>query len=93
MRLGRRVFEHPNTQLTGLMTHLGRHSADPAVWATMARTFGSVVVQLADAWTPWRPLELDIGGGFPAPRDPTQSATDSPRRRSNALQRALPARC
>jgi len=74
VRVGRRVLQHPNTQLTGLMTHLGRHSADPAVWATMARTFGSVVVQLADAWAPWRPLELDIGGGFPAPRDPSNPA-------------------
>ncbi|MGO8854550.1 MAG: diaminopimelate decarboxylase family protein [Steroidobacteraceae bacterium] len=74
VRVGRRVLHHPNTQLTGLMTHLGRHSADPAVWATMARTFGSVVVQLADAWAPWRPLELDIGGGFPAPRDPSNPA-------------------
>ena len=74
VRVGRRVLQHPNTQLTGLMTHLGRHSADPAVWATMARTFGSVVVQLAAAWAPWRPLELDIGGGFPAPRDPSNPA-------------------
>jgi diaminopimelate decarboxylase len=71
VQVGRRVLQHPNTHLTGLMTHLGRHSADPAHWATMARTFGSVVVQLTDAWSPWRPLELDIGGGFPAPRDPT----------------------
>ena len=71
VRIGRRVIEHPQLRLTGLMTHLGRHSADPDVWAAMARTFGSVVVQLIDAWAPWRPLELDIGGGFPAPRDPT----------------------
>jgi diaminopimelate decarboxylase len=71
VRIGRRVIEHPRTRLTGLMTHLGRHSADPAVWATMARTFGSVVVQMTDSWAPWRPLELDIGGGFPSPRDPT----------------------
>jgi diaminopimelate decarboxylase len=74
VRVGRRVLQHPSTRLTGLMTHLGRHSADPAVWATMARTFGSVVVQLADAFSPWRPLELDIGGGFPAPRDPSHPA-------------------
>ncbi|MGO9426980.1 MAG: diaminopimelate decarboxylase family protein [Steroidobacteraceae bacterium] len=71
VHVGRRVLQHPNTRLTGLMTHLGRHSADPAVWATMARTFGSVVAELAEAWAPWRPLELDIGGGFPSPRDPT----------------------
>jgi diaminopimelate decarboxylase len=73
VRVGRRVLEHPGTRLTGLMTHLGRHSADPAVWSTMARTFGSVVAKLADAWS-WRPLELDIGGGFPAPRDPSNPA-------------------
>jgi diaminopimelate decarboxylase len=71
VHVGRRVLQHPNTRLTGLMTHLGRHSADPAVWATMARTFGSVVAELAESWAPWRPLELDIGGGFPSPRDPT----------------------
>ncbi len=79
VHVGRRVLQHPNTRLTGLMTHLGRHSADPAVWATMARTFGSVVAVLAEAWAPWRPLELDIGGGFPSPRDPT-----SPGRRTAA---------
>jgi hypothetical protein len=43
----------------------------------MARTFGSVVAQLAQAWSPWRPLELDIGGGFPAPRDPSNPAKRS----------------
>jgi diaminopimelate decarboxylase len=74
LRLGERVIRHPNTRLTGLMTHLGRHSADPVVWAAMARNFGAVVAELAAAWSPWRPLELDIGGGFPAPRDPTHPA-------------------
>ena len=73
-RIGRRAIADPRIRLTGLMTHLGRHSADPAVWATMARTFGSVVVRLVHAWAPWRPLELDIGGGFPSPRDPTHPA-------------------
>jgi diaminopimelate decarboxylase len=79
LELGRRVMEHPRLELTGLMTHLGRHSADPAVWAAMARAFGAVVVQLTDAWAPWRPLQLDIGGGFPSPRDPTHpSRTAAP---------------
>jgi diaminopimelate decarboxylase len=71
LELGRRAIAHPRLELTGLMTHLGRHSADPAVWAAMARTFGTVVAELIDAWAPWRPRELDIGGGFPSPRDPT----------------------
>ena len=37
----------------------------------MAAGFGETVAELCEAWAPWRPRELDIGGGFPAPRDPT----------------------
>ena len=69
--LGRRALSHDRIELTGLMTHLGRHSADPGVWAKMAAGFGETVAELCNAWAPWRPRELDIGGGFPAPRDPT----------------------
>jgi diaminopimelate decarboxylase len=69
--IGRRALSHPRIELTGLMTHLGRHSADPAVWAGMAAGFGQTVAELCKAWDPWRPQQLDIGGGLPAPRDPT----------------------
>jgi len=53
------------------MVHLGRHSAEPAVWRKAAMAFGKTVTELCKAWAPWRPKALDIGGGFPAPRDPT----------------------
>jgi diaminopimelate decarboxylase len=69
--IGRRALSHGRIELTGLMTHLGRHSADPAVWAKMAAGFGETVAGLCAAWAPWKPRELDVGGGFPAPRDPT----------------------
>jgi len=69
--LGRRALTEGGVELTGLMTHLGRHSADPAVWVKMAQGFGALVADLCEAWAPWRPRELDIGGGLPAPRDPT----------------------
>jgi len=69
--IGRRALAHPGIELTGLMTHLGRHSANPRVWTDMARGFGEVIVRLCDAWKPWRPLEIDIGGGLPAASDPT----------------------
>jgi diaminopimelate decarboxylase len=72
--IGRRALSHGRIQLTGLMTHLGRHSADPIVWAKMAAGFGEVVASLAESWAPWKPAELDVGGGFPAPRDPTHPA-------------------
>jgi diaminopimelate decarboxylase len=69
--IGRRALSEASVELTGLMTHLGRHSADPAVWIKMAEEFGALVTQLCESWAPWRPRELDIGGGLPAPRDPT----------------------
>jgi diaminopimelate decarboxylase len=59
------------------MVHLGRHSAHSEVWATMARTFADLVAELCERWGGWRPNELDIGGGFPSPRDPT-SPTHEP---------------
>ena len=67
--IGRRALGR--VELSGLMTHLGRHSANPAVWGKMAANFGALVAELCTAWAPWRPRELDVGGGFPAPRDPT----------------------
>jgi diaminopimelate decarboxylase len=69
--LGRRALSEASVELTGVMTHLGRHSAEPAVWAKMAEEFGTLVGELCAAWAPWSPRELDIGGGLPAPRDPT----------------------
>jgi len=81
--IGLRALAEKNVELSGLMTHLGRHSADPTVWAKMAAEFGATVAALCRAWAPWRPRELDIGGGFPAPRDPT----DPERRQAPAIER------
>jgi diaminopimelate decarboxylase len=81
--IGLRALAEKNVDLSGLMTHLGRHSADPTVWAKMAAEFGATVAALCRAWAPWRPRELDIGGGFPAPRDPT----DFGRRPAAAIER------
>jgi len=69
--IGKRALSEPSVNMTGLMVHLGRHSAQSDVWASMARTFADLVVDLSQRWGGWRPKELDIGGGFPSPRDPT----------------------
>jgi len=74
--IGLRALATPGIELAGLMAHLGRHSAEPEVWAKMASSFGETVAALCHAWHPWRAQELDIGGGFPSPRDPS-----SPQRR------------
>jgi len=60
--------------VSGVMAHLGRHHHDPEVWGGMVRGFVATLAELSDAWAGWRPRELDLGGGFTAPRDPTGRA-------------------
>jgi len=69
--IGALALAAPEVELTGLMVHLGRHSAHADVWASMAKSFADLVADLCERWGGWRPRELDIGGGFPSPRDPT----------------------
>jgi diaminopimelate decarboxylase len=77
VEVGRRALATPELELVGLMAHLGRHSAEVAVWAAMGESFAEVVAACVAAWDGWRPAELDVGGGFPAPHDPT-SPTGAP---------------
>ncbi len=60
----------PHLDLAGLMLHIGRHSADPAMWQTAVAQLGAILEWSRERWSGWTPRELDIGGGFPAPRDP-----------------------
>lgn len=76
--LGAAALSRPELELTGLMAHLGRHSARVDVWAGMAGSFAALVGRLAKSWKGWRPSELDIGGGYPAPRDPTSPGRENP---------------
>ena len=56
--------------LTGIHFHLGRHTADPAVWSAAVDALCALLRELRGRWGGWVPRELDVGGGFPAPRDP-----------------------
>jgi diaminopimelate decarboxylase len=58
-------------ELTGVMMHIGRHGADPRLWAAAIASLAGVVAALRDAWDGWEPAEIDVSGGFPLPRDPT----------------------
>ena len=64
------LLAEPGVELTGLMVHLGRHRADLETWRLMASCVSDAVAALIGAVEGWTPRELDIGGGFPAPRDP-----------------------
>ena len=45
--------------------------AIPLSGSKWPRDLGRWSPSFCEAWAPWRPRELDIGGGLPAPRDPT----------------------
>jgi diaminopimelate decarboxylase len=56
--------------LRGIHLHLGRHSADPSVWTSAIDSLAALIDELRKRWDGWTPRELDLGGGYPAPRDP-----------------------
>ena len=60
----------PNLDVAGIMLHLGRHTSDPRFWRAGVDALVDTVERLRKVWPGWMPRELDLGGGFPAPRDP-----------------------
>jgi catechol 2,3-dioxygenase-like lactoylglutathione lyase family enzyme len=60
----------PWLELTGLHLHLGRHSSDPGMWGAAVDALADLLDRLRARWDGWTPSELDLGGGYPAPRDP-----------------------
>ena len=60
----------PALDLAGVHFHIGRQSADPAVWSGAVNALCELLARLRDLWAGWTPRQLDVGGGFPAPRDP-----------------------
>jgi diaminopimelate decarboxylase len=59
----------PHVDLAGVHQHAARHSGALAFWEAVATATIATVAQLRDAWDGWLPRELDLGGGFPSPRD------------------------
>lgn len=72
------VVEAPELDLRGVMAHIGRQGREPKIWAEEARWVAGIVGQLSERWRGWRPREIDLGGGFPAPRDPSAGGHDEP---------------
>ena len=73
--MGAGILSAKELEVTGVMVHLGRHSTDLDVWRGMVRSFVEVLAELSRAWDGWEPREIDLGGGYAAPRDPTGRAT------------------
>lgn len=70
LELGRRAQRMPEIDLTGVHAHIGRHTNGTAQWPAIITAYVALLARLRDAWNGWTPRELNLGGGYPVPRDP-----------------------
>lgn len=59
-----------HVELVGLHAHVARNTSDPGFWEVAAESVSALAATLGNRLGGWRPRELDMGGGFPTPRDP-----------------------
>jgi diaminopimelate decarboxylase len=65
--------------------HLARQTADVSLWRAQIGSFAALLAEMSASWGGWLPAEIDVGGGWPSPRDPVG------RRASQARTRPRPA--
>ena len=70
LELGRRARRMPEIDLTGVHAHIGRHTNGTAQWPPIISAYVTLLATLREAWDGWTPAELNLGGGYPVPRDP-----------------------
>jgi len=68
--LGKKVLQMQNLELVGLHFHGGRHHPGLWYWRRLMKRYAKLIAELSQAWDGWRPLEIDLGGGFAIYRDP-----------------------
>jgi diaminopimelate decarboxylase len=78
LAIPRDLVEAPELDLRGVMAHIGRQGRDVEIWADEARWVAGIVGELGERWDGWRPREIDLGGGFPVPRDPFAGGHEEP---------------
>jgi diaminopimelate decarboxylase len=60
--------------LAGVHAHLGRHTSAVEPFRLHAQRLGALVGELTRAMPGWTPREIDLGGGYSYPGDPTGRA-------------------
>jgi diaminopimelate decarboxylase len=68
--VGSRIAASAHLEVLGVHMHLPRHRAEPELWAAAVRDLARLIGRLRAAAGGWTPREIDVGGGFPIPRDP-----------------------
>ena len=61
----------PEIDPLGLAAHATRQTVDLKFWRAYALDVGRIAAALARRVPTWIPREIDLGGGFAVPRDPT----------------------
>jgi diaminopimelate decarboxylase len=69
--LGRKAIASEHVDLIGVHVHLPRHRAETGLYRRMIRALVELLAELVREWDGWSPREIDLGGGFAVPRDPT----------------------
>ena len=57
--------------LAGVHAHLGRHTSSVEPFRLHAERLAALAGRLGEALGGWRPRQIDLGGGFSFPGDPT----------------------
>jgi len=70
LEVGRRALRMPEIDLTGVHAHIGRHTNGTAQWPVIVGAYVTLLATLRGEWDGWTPGELNLGGGYPVPRDP-----------------------
>ena len=73
---GRALMAMDHVEIVGVHQHHGRHHRTTAWWRAQMQAYAREIGRLVTALPGFRPLEIDIGGGFAIPRDPHNAATD-----------------
>jgi diaminopimelate decarboxylase len=76
LSIGPRIMSSKHLELVGFHQHQGRHRATLEYWKQQMETYARDVAVVCRALGAYQPKEIDIGGGFPIPRDPFNAATD-----------------
>src|SRR5256886_17201774 len=60
----------PEIDLRAIHAHIARHTNGTAQWPPFIDAYVTLLATLREAWGGWTPAELNLGGGYPVPRDP-----------------------
>jgi diaminopimelate decarboxylase len=60
-----------HVDVAGIHAHASRQTTDLSFWSAHARYVGRTCAELSSVSPGWQPREIDLGGGFAVPRDPT----------------------